>query len=164
MGIFTATIQAVAVSAAQDVFEIVAPAGSRVLIHDIKLGQFTDFGDAAAEILSVDVIRGYTTSGTGGAAVTPVNVKPWGGAATSTVERNNTTVATAGSPVFLVSDVFNIAAGWSLRDVLNLAVDPAGLFPRHLGLEAAQRLVVRITAPADAVTLQATLMFEEGGV
>src|SRR3990167_9808586 len=51
--IFTATVNAVVVSAAQDVFEIVAPQGKRVKIREIVLGQYTDFGDAAAEILSV---------------------------------------------------------------------------------------------------------------
>ena len=162
MPIFTATLAAVSVSAAQDVFEIVAPADSCVLIHDIKLGQYTDFGDAAAEILSVQVIRGFTTSGSGGSAVTPSNLEPWSRAAAATVEANNTTVAQNGTGAVIVADAFNVAAGWSMRDALSL---PNGDLQARSGiwLDAATRLVVRITAPADAITMNATLVFEETG-
>lgn len=69
--VFSATFSAVAVSAAQDLFEIVAPNTSRVAIRSISLGQYSDAGDAQAEMLSVPLIRGYTTSG--GTSVTPIN-------------------------------------------------------------------------------------------
>src|SRR3990167_2451126 len=73
--IFTATFSAVAISAAQDAFEIVASQGSLVKIRAVTLGQYSDFGDPAttAEILSVLIVRGYTTAGTGGSTVTPTN-------------------------------------------------------------------------------------------
>ena len=155
MAIFTATFSAVAVSAEQDVFELVAHASTRVAIREVRLGQYTDFGDAAAEILSVQIIRGYTTSGSGGAAVTPANISSHSGAKTavSTVERNNTTVATAGTAVILVSDVFNVQAGWWYRpgDDERIIVDNSS------------RVVVRITVPADALTMNGTLVFEEVG-
>jgi len=155
MGIFTAAIAGVAVTAAQDVFEIVAGAATRVRIREIRLGQYTDFGDAAAEILSVTVMRGHTTSGSGGSSVTPSNVQGHTGAAaaTSTVEANNTTVAANGSPVTLIADAWNIAAGW-------------WYYPpeeEQIVLEKAQRLVVRITAPADSITVNGTIVFEEIG-
>ena len=60
MSIFSAAFAGVAVSAAQDVFEIVAGSTKRVILRKIFLGQYTDFGDANAEILSVQIIRGYT--------------------------------------------------------------------------------------------------------
>src|SRR5262245_52928605 len=121
MTTFTAVFAGVAVTAAQDVFEITAHSSCTVRIRDIKIGQYTDFGDAAAEILSVQVIRGYTVSGSnGGTNPTPVNLQPWSRAAVSTVEINNTTVANTGSPEIVLADTFNIAAGWSLRDALSI--------------------------------------------
>jgi hypothetical protein len=156
--IFTATFSAVAVTAAQDCFEIVAGSNTRVRILDVKLAQYTDFGDTAAEILSVQVIRGFTTSGSGGSTATPVNLQPWSRAATSTVEINNTTVAQDGTGAVIVADGWNIAAGWSLRDSLMV---PEG---RGIWLEKSTRLVVRITAPADSLTVNGTLVFEEAGM
>lgn len=170
MAIFTAVFNAVAVTAAQDVFEITAPATSNVLIHDIKVGQYTDFGDAAAEILSILVIRGYTVSGSGGTLPTPSNLKTAYQAgvlisrsADSVVEANNTTVANTGSTMTLIADTFNIQAGWSLRDVLSLPDrnrDPKS----GIWLAPSERLVVRITAPADSITMNGTLVFEETGI
>lgn len=159
--VYTATFSAVAATAAQDVFEITAPANSRVKIIDCKLGQYTDFGDAAAEILSVLVIRGFTTTGTGGSSVTPANILGHTGAmtATSVVKANNTTVATNGTGVTLVADVMNVAAGWSLRDTLSRGYENVP----EIILSNSQRLVIRITAPADSLTMNGTLIFEEIG-
>lgn len=155
MAIFVATFAAVAVTAAQDVFEIVAPASSRLTIREIRLGQYSDPGDAQAEMLSVQIIRGYTTSGSGGASVTPVNLSPVSGAAaaTATVERNNTTVAQDGTGSVLLADTFNVMGGWRYYPVPEERIE----------VGVSQRLVVRITAPADALTMNGTLVYEEIG-
>ena len=153
MTVFAATFAAVAVTAAQDAFEIVAPADSRVRIREVRLAQYSDFGDAQAEILSVRIMRGHGTAGSGGAAVTPGNLESWGRAAGATVAANNTTVATGGSPVTLVADGWNVAAGWWWY--------PADDSER-ISLEPGERLVVRITAPADSLTVNGTVVFEEG--
>lgn len=150
---FSATFTAVAVTAAQDVFEITAPATRRVRIHDIRLGQYSDAGDAAAELLSVLVIRGYTVSGSGGSAPTPANlISDSTRAAQSSVEVNNTTVASAGTAVTLLADAWNVQAGaWiaPLGDRNAILIGPS------------VRLVVRITAPADSLTMNGTIVFEE---
>ena len=152
--VFTATVSAVSVSAAQDVFEIVSPATSRVRIREIRIGQYSDAGDAQAELLSVQIIAGYTTSGSGGSSVTPRNVRRASTAtAGSTVEANNTTVAADGTALVLMSDVWNIQAGWLY------VPDDAEM----ITIDVSTRLVVRITAPADAITLNATMIFEEIG-
>ena len=155
MAIFVATFAAVAVTAAQDVFEIVAPASSRLLIREIRLGQYSDAADAQAEMLSVQIIRGYTTSGSGGASVTPVNFSPVSGAASpvATVERNNTTVAQDGTGAVLLADSFNVMGGWRYYPVPEERIE----------VGVSQRLVVRITAPADALTMNGTLVYEEIG-
>lgn len=150
--VYHSAFPAVAASAAQDVFEIVA--GSSVpetIINYIEIGQYTDFGDAAAEILSVSLIKAYTTSGSGGGTITPAPLRTGAAAASATVERNNTTVASAGTPITLYAGAFNIQAGWiwdrppSERIILN----------------AGERLVVRISAPADSITMNGVLIHEE---
>jgi hypothetical protein len=157
MAVFTAAFAAVAVTAAQDVFEIVAPANSRVAILGLFLGQYSDAGDAAAEILGLSVVRGYTTSGSGGASVTPVNNHGHSGAlaATATVERNNTTVAQDGTAAVLLSTAWNVQLPF-VREASNWLDEIWVLSP-------SQRLVVRITAPADELTMNGTLVFEEMG-
>jgi hypothetical protein len=160
MSFFTATFSAVTVSAAQDVFEIVAHASSRVAICEILLGQYSDAGDAEAELVGVQVIRGYTTSGSGGDSVTPANLAPWGRAAVTTVERNNTTVAKDGTGVVLLADVMNVQAGWAYRP----QYDPTNpVSDERIWLDVGDRLVVRITAPGDAVTMNGTIKFQEAG-
>lgn len=155
MAIYSASFTAIAVSAAQDVFEIVAPADSRIAIREVRLGQYSDPGDAEAEILSVLIIRGYATSGSGGASVTPVNLSGHTGnlSSTATVERNNTTVASTGTPLTLVSTVWNVQSEFLyIPDAVERPI-----------IEVSTRLVVRITAPADALTMNGTLIFEQLG-
>lgn len=155
MAIFTATFAAVAVTAAQDLFEVVAPADAEVAIRKVMIGQYTDFGDAAAEIISMTVIRGFTVSGSGGTSATPANVKGHVGAlaSTTTVEVNNTTVANTGTTETLIADAWNIAAGWFY--------DPPA--EERITIKKGGRLVFRITAPADSLTVNGTIVFEELG-
>ncbi len=54
MTVFSAAFSAVSVSAAQDVFELVAPSDSRVRLLEIDIGQYSDFGDAAEETDAAD--------------------------------------------------------------------------------------------------------------
>jgi hypothetical protein len=154
---FSAAFTAVAVAAAQDLFEIVAHATSRVKLKEIRIGQYSDAGDAAAEMLSVQVIRGFTTSGSGGSAVTPRNLEPWSRAAVSVVEANNTTVAQDGTGSVLVADSFNVANGWWWKPEADEEIYIDNTSPDN-------RLVVRITAPADSLTMNGTVVFEEYGV
>lgn len=159
MSVFTATFSAVAVSAAQDLFELVAGATSRVEIIEIDIGQYSDAGDAAAELLGIQLIRGFDDTGTGGAAVTPSNLKPWSRAAVTTVARNNTTVAANGTSEVLHSTSFNVQAGFVYRPHRKEVKDD-----ELISLDAGDRLVVRITAPADAITLSGTIKFREVGL
>ncbi len=151
MPVFTATFSAVAATAAQDVFEIATSASSRVRIREIRLSQYSDFGDAQSELLSVSIIRGNATSGSGGTTVTPANLEPWSRAAVTTVEANNTTVASTGSPQTLIVDAWNVAANWWYAP-------PRDEQPQ---VDINSRLVVRITAPADSLTINGTIVFEE---
>ncbi len=161
MTVFTAAFSAVAISVAQDLFEIVAPSNSRVRLLEIDIGQYSDFGDAQAEILSIAIHRGHTTSGSGGSTVTPENINPYGRAAGATVEANNTTVAiTAGKLLWATG--WHIQAGflWSPAEYAPRGV-PA--FRRHIIIKPDQRLVIRITAPNDEITTNGSILFEEIG-
>lgn len=154
MAIFAVTFSAVAVSAAQDLFEINTPAGARVVIREVRFGQYSDAGAVESELISVLMIRAYATSGSGGSAATPVNISGHTGSITpgTTAEVNNTTVASTGSPITLFADAWNVQAPF-----LWIPTEKE----HRIVLEASQRFVVRITAPADAITLNGTLLFEE---
>jgi hypothetical protein len=156
--IFSATFSAISVSAAQDVFQLTAHATSRIEICEIFLGQYSDAGDAAAEMLSVQLVRGHTTTGSGGAAVTPGNFEPWSRAAVTTVLRNNTTIAADGTAVILHAESFNVQGGWLYRP---LKTEEDNERPK---IEAAGIVVVRVTAPADAVTMNGTIKWREIGL
>jgi len=155
---YAATFSAVAVTAAQDIFELVAPSDESVTIKEVRIGQYSDAGDAQAEMLSVLFIRGYTTTGSGGSAVTPAPWHQGSDAANSTVYKNNTTVASAGTAVTLLADAFNVQAGFYYHaDAGTFGEDPAQII-----LKPSERFVVRITAPIDSITMNATLVFKEG--
>lgn len=157
MEIYTATVNAVAVSAAQDIFEIVTPATTRAVIREIRIGQYSDAGDSQAELLSVLIIRGYTVSGSGGSTPTPLSLyKRSTGTPTSacTVEANNTTVANTGTAEVLFADTWNVQTPFIYKPDTD----------ERLRMDYSQRVVVRITAPSDSITLNATLVYEESPV
>lgn len=151
--LYSASVAAVSVSAAQDFFEITPATDKPCLIHEVRLGQYSDFADAEAELISVQIIRGYTTSGSGGTTPTPRALDQVDAAAGATVEANNTTVATTGTAHILVADTFNVAAGW-------LFLPTPEMRPRASAASGG-RIVVRITAPTDALTMNGSLIFEE---
>ncbi len=168
MTVFSAAFSAVAISVAQDLFEIVAPANSRVRLLEIDIGQYSDIGGATAdlaaaeqEILSLTVHRGHTVSGSGGSAVTPANVNPYGRAAGATVEANNTTVAIT-SGVLIWATTWHVQAGfiWRPQEQAPRGLDP---FRRNILIKPSQRLVIRITAPGDELTTNGSILFEEIG-
>jgi hypothetical protein len=154
MRIYAVTFSAVAVSAAQDLFEITPGDDKPVEIVGIELGQSSDAGDAADELLQISIIRGHTTSGSGGTAPTPASLAASGAAAGFTAEVNNTTVASAGTAATLQTGCWNVRAGY-----INWFPEEA----RPRASQAHTTLVVRQTAPADAITMSGTLYVRELG-
>lgn len=148
---YTATFEEVAVTAAQDFFEVVAPSDAAVIIHECRISQSSDAGDSASEQLNILVHRG-STSGSGGSSLTPRPLQVGFPAAGSTVEANNTTQSTEGNQV--LADCFNVMAGWlwtptpEARPVLS----PSG----RINIELQ-------TTPADSLTMSGTIIFEEVG-
>jgi hypothetical protein len=153
MGIkYIATFDAVATTVQTDLFEINAPSDRSIIVHEIGVSQSSDFGDAQAEILKLQLLKGYSTSGSGGSAPTPAALQ--GSATASTaIEANNTTVATTGTPKVLLQDSFNVALPY-------IKLWTPETRPE---LKASERLVLRLPAPADSLTLNGYVIFEEIG-
>lgn len=152
--LYTAQFNGVAVTAQQDLFELTAPSDCIVVVHQILLAQTTEVGDAQEEGLSILVKRGATTSGSGGSAPTPAPLEFGWAAAGSAVEVNNTTKASAGTIVTLHADA------WNVRSSLLILPTPE----LRIVLSPSQRLTVELaTTPADSITMNGTLYFEEIG-
>ncbi len=168
MPVFSATFEAVEVSAAQDLFELIAPADSRVRLLEIDIGQYSDFGftgaaltDFQTEILSLLIIRGHTTPGSGGTDPTPNNLSPYSRASTAAIAANNDTVATvAGTTVWATQ--WHIQAGFLWRPMEDLARGPEA-YRRQIVLKPLQSLVIRCTAPVDPITANGSILWEEPG-
>ena len=153
MTMYSATFTAVAVTAAQDLFEITAPATGIVIVHRLIVSQSSDFGDAQEEGLLLTLRRGATTSGSGGTTITPAAggaMENSGPAFTGVVEANITTVATTGTITTLHAEV------WNVRGVFDYLPTPEC---RPI-LSPSQRIVLNTTAPADSLTVSGTAVFE----
>jgi hypothetical protein len=153
--LYSVPFSATAVSAAVDAFEVLASSAKPFILHEVTLAQSSDYGDAAAEGLSVLIKRatGSYTSGSGGSTVTPAKHLTNDAAAGPTAEVCNTTQAAAGSGALTTirAEAFNVQAGYQYLPTPEQR-------PVFLAAEAC---VVSITAPADAITLSGTLVFEE---
>lgn len=146
---------ATAVSAAVDLFEVLAATGKPFYLHSVMVAQSSDYGDAQAEGLSILIKRatGSYTSGSGGSTVTPAKQSTNDAAAGPTAEVLNTTQAAAGSGALTTiwAEAFNVQQGF-------LYLPPEEQRPLFLAAEAC---VVSLTVPADALTVSGTLVFEE---
>lgn len=148
---YSATFEEIAVTAAQDLFEINAPATAAVAIHSVVISQSSDAGDAQSEQLSVLIHRG-STSGSGGATVTARPLMVGYAAFAGTVERNNTTQSTEGNQIH--AECFNVMAG------LNIVWTPE----TRPHIAPSGRLIIELqTAPADSLTMSGTVYFEAIG-
>lgn len=148
---YSATFELVAVTAAQDLFEINAPSDAAVVVHGCWISQSSDAADAQSEQLNILIHRG-STSGSGGSTPTASPLSVGDPAFGGTVEANNTSQSTEGTILF--SDSFNVMAGWQWLPTpeMRLVISPSG------------RLIIELqTAPADSLTMSGTVFFEEIG-
>jgi hypothetical protein len=144
----------VAVTVAQDLFELIPGAAKPLIIEDGELTQSTELGDAQEEQLVLQWRRGNTTTGAGGTTLTPVKKNPSFAAATFTAKANNTTKATAGTPDTLLPST------WNLRQEKRLALLPQGV----LEVPGGSRLCLElVNAPLDSVTISGWLLVREVG-
>ncbi len=148
---YTASFEEVAVTAAQDLFQILAPADSVVILHAVYVSQSSDAGDSESEQLNVLIHRG-STNGSGGSTPTPTPLHLGDAAAGTVVEVNNTTPGTEGT--FIHAESFNVMAGMQYIPTPEMrpVISPSDLF--HIELQS---------TPADSLTMSGTIYFEELG-
>lgn len=154
--VYRAAFSATAISAAvHDVFCVTAPSNSRVVIREIIISPYSDAGDAESELLGVTLLAGSTGT-SGGSEVTSYNVKRHTGASTAGTEvlGPSATEASTTSAELILADALNVTAGtWVHRPDIT----------ERIVLEPSETLAVKITAPADALTANGTIVFEEIG-
>ncbi len=141
-----------AATTGDDLFEFDAAAEHPICLYGLFLSQSTEVGDAAEEMIGYRVIRGHTTSGSGGSTTTPRPVDDGDSAALFACETNNTTIASAGTGVNCHTGEFNVRAG-----------EPFW-FPEgsEIWTRGTSLLVVRLVAsPADSVSFTATAYIRE---
>jgi hypothetical protein len=150
---YSATFDNIAVTAAQDLFEIATPATTGCTLLGLFVGQTSRQGDTQAEMLRWLILRGATTTGSGGATITAASgLSPGVGVWSSTVKRNNTTAATGGTPQTLHADCFNVQQGIAFWWTPETAPEIA----------PSSRVVVNIPeTPSASMTMSGTLYFEE---
>lgn len=155
---YTAQFSAVAVTAAQDLFEIAAPADAVVVIHEWGIFQTSDVGDAQEEILRLETTRGVgaVTSGTGGTAPTAQPIQDGDAAFGGTVEVNNTTRMAAGS-----GTLETLAQhGWNVRVPFEKIYTPQQMPV----ISPSNRWTLALPgAPLDSLTVSGYVVFEEIG-
>lgn len=145
---YSAIFEEVAVTAVQDLFEIIAPADAIVILHALEISQSSDTDN---ENLSLLIHRG-TATGSGGTVVTPRPMEVGDPAFGGTVEANNTTQSVEGA--ILHAAAFSVLSGYSFvwTPETRPKVSPSGL------------LIIELqTAPVDALTMSGTIYFEEVG-
>ena len=150
--VYAIPFAAVAITAAQDLVEISPADDKPIELIGWHLGQTSDAGDAQDEQLQLTVIRGHTSSGSGGHSATPAPLNPGDAAASFAAEINNTTIASSGTTVTLFASAWNVRAGsdvWLPEDV------------RPRASQGNTTLVVRMSAPADSITANGVFWVRE---
>lgn len=154
---YSAVFAAVAVTAAQDFFEGQPADDKPAITHSCIIAQHSDAGDAQAEFLEVRIVRGFTSSGSGGSTATPRpldrNNSVTAGMNAGSVEINNTTVANTGTTHTIAEDAWPVQGGWPYVPTPEQRTSVS---------QGDTTIVFRLpTAPADSLTTNGTWVFEE---
>lgn len=151
---YSAVFSGVTVSAAQDLFELLAPSTAAIVIHGVSITQ--DTSETSEQLpFTIKRIPATVTSGSGGGTATPRRMAPGDAASGATVEINNTTRASSSGTIeILRRRAENILNGvhWLFTPEERIVVPPSGTV--IVGLE---------TAPAAALTMSGEIVFEEIG-
>jgi len=153
--LYSASFEAVAVSAAQDFFEVVAPSDAVVVIHRILITQDTS---EVSEQAVCRLIRGEgsVTSGSGGSSPTVNPTSKGDPAFGGTVEANNTTRMVVGSGALKVMH----REGWNFLSGFDYRPTPE----ERIYISPGDRITVELpTAPSGSTTMSGTILFEEIG-
>lgn len=148
---YSVSFDNVSIAAAQDFFELTPADDKPIAIIGWMLdpvGGTADAADADSENWRMSIVRGHTTSGSGGSAPTPQPTRTPDTAAGFTAEANNTTIAsTAGTTIATFG--------------LNVRAGDRTYLPEEMWLwcsQASTTIVMRLlSTPADAVLISGSL-------
>lgn len=154
--IYTVRFADIAVTAVQDLFEILAPSTAALIILEFGLSQATELGDAQEEILKTTpkIVTGAPTSGSGGSSATPVAHSPLFSASGATVEVNNTTQISGGT-----TKSFR-PWHWNVRQPDSLLLLPEA---RYIVSPSTRFVLSLDAAPSDSITLSGFVTYMEIG-
>ena len=137
-----------------DLWCVTGSTSTRYAVREIRIGQYSEAGDAQAEMLPITFFSG-STAPSSATAITGLNINRYSTAvapqATCTVAGPSTVIASTASAALILADSFNVAGGFHYYPV------PAERY--ILGLS--QRFVVRGGSANAAVKLTGTLMLQE---
>jgi hypothetical protein len=154
-GIYTVSFDQQTVAAASgdyDLFELVPVDDRPIELVALFLGQKSEVGDAQDEMLAISIVTDNTTSSNGTAA-TPRPLDQRDGTAGFTAETMGSTIASAGTPITVHVDTFNVRAGYQL-------ILPEFMRPKVDQGDTA--MYIRFTtAAADDLTLSGTAYVRE---
>jgi hypothetical protein len=145
----------VAVSVAQDFFDVAPVDNKPVRLWGCWITQNNRKQDAQEEFLRIEIIRGFATVGAGGGTFTPVRQDTADAAAALTARINDTTRAVVGTGVTDVfwAEAFNDRAGWVWLPIPEM---------RPWCTSSDTRIVVALlAAPSAAMNMSGTLIVEE---
>ena len=113
--VYTVEFEAVTLAAASgdiDIFSIDAATDKPTALKKLKIKTTSELAEAQEEWLRLRVIRGHATVGSGGTAATARPLSANDTAYSGSVRTNDTTIASAGTPVNLMSDAMQVRAGY----------------------------------------------------
>ena len=146
---YTVNLTPTAFTVAADLIALAAADDIPIKVLAIRVWQTTELGDAAEETLTLNLVRGNTSAGSGGAAGTQVPKNPKDAAASFTSRTADTTAASSGTAVTPYS------TGWNVRAPFEY------VFPEEQRPGTDQGtgfLVLRLGgAPADSITIGASI-------
>lgn len=143
-----------------DLFNFTAATNKPIRIARLDLFNKSDYGDVNDEGVSIRIIRGNTTNGSGGATPTPIPFEPDDTTTPGFVARTcDTVIASAGTAQELYTAGFNVRSGMTeiLPDLFRCATTAT-----------AGKLCVRLgngtVGVADDMTMSGTALIMEGVV
>lgn len=138
-----------------DIVSLVAGAAGVFCVHELHLGQMTEFGDAAAEMIDVKISRfeGAFTIGSVGSAGTEEPFHTGGVAADTSMRFGDTTITSGGTEQIFKRDSFHVAAGFHYVPLpgSRIFVSPTDAF------------VCWIDTPDDSIDYRGYVIWEEFG-
>jgi hypothetical protein len=150
---YTAQFNGVAISAQQDLFELLAGTNNPIKIYELVLSQQNKTGDANEADLTILIKSGQTTTGSGGSAPSKVPLDVDDSASAATVAANNTTKASAGTIV--THEAWN----WNIRVPFQRIWMPE----TRLEMKGARRMTIELsTTPAASITASGFIVWSEG--